>query len=786
MNRTAITIVLAFLTVVGGAQTYPSEVYSANPLRKTSVVQSSVPSGFKQMDIGSGNAVRVFRKDYAKSRQDFVTVIDLRESTIRSLTGEVVNAPNGQVYRKTLTAFWNDAVKLETPNQKVKLLINGTFFADKDKTGRVINPTGLSFGLKSNGNIISYGYGLRSEYPGQIKVFAFNMPVPRSNVLAAWIQHHSEGLFNRGLPDSVGALDPEASKDKNAAIPRTFLGLRDDDADGNYEIVVLFSSTAATQSSAASILSSFGATEILMLDGGGSTGLVVDGTPYINTSRTLPHALAIYARNTAPTAAHPDISTIPRLPSNDGSLSGRIVFSSRRDGNQEVYSLDLAAGRQTNLTRNRADDGYPRWSPFGDRIAFATNRDGNWEIYSMNKDGTGQINLTTNAADDGYLDWSADGELLVFASNRNDSRANDILSMRADGSIVTKLITSQGEDVHPVWSPWRTDVAFASERDGNRQIYILDSSSNHVTRLMSNSSYDDYPAWSADGTRIAFASDRDSGSSNRLDIYVATIEHPSRWYNIEGKRTLVRVLGEWNVTSVMRVVSHPSDDRHPTWSPDGKMLAFVSDRDGDRDIFAINADGTGLKKIVGARRDDEHPHWVSDSPAVARRAIPRSTRSEPETSTPTGEELIVKLENPIGTTTHRDRGTEATINRVGDVVNFSVTSPARYRGARISAHIGLIRSSWLSNQQAQLGLMFDSIEFNGETRRFRASIEKVASSPGVRRMRRIDRGYSVSPLSTLRIQRSGDLSTLILDGPEEFGLQPGAQLVIIGRVAPYR
>jgi hypothetical protein len=97
-----------------------------------------------------------------------------------------------------------------------------------------------------------------------------------------------------------------------ATSPRTFLGIRDNDSDGNYETVFIFSSNAATQSSAASMLSSFGATEIVMLDGGGSTGLIIDGTAQINTGRTLPHALAVYARE----ASTPDYPASPSVPSN--------------------------------------------------------------------------------------------------------------------------------------------------------------------------------------------------------------------------------------------------------------------------------------------------------------------------------------------------------------------------------------------------------------------------------------------------------------------------------------
>jgi TolB protein len=93
-----------------------------------------------------------------------------------------------------------------------------------------------------------------------------------------------------------------------------------------------------------------------------------------------------------------------------------MVFSSRQSGSQDIYSLDLATGRQTNLTNNRFDDGYPRLSPDGKKIAFATNRDGSWEIYLMNLDGSDQRNLTRNKEGNGYMDWSPDSQSLVWTA----------------------------------------------------------------------------------------------------------------------------------------------------------------------------------------------------------------------------------------------------------------------------------------------------------------------------------------------------------------------------------
>lgn len=287
-------------------------------------------------------------------------------------------------------------------------------------------------------------------------------------------------------------------------------------------------------------------------------------------------------------------------------LSGRLLFSSRRDGNQEVYALDAATRKESNLTNNAADDGYPKLSPDGRRIAFASNRDGYWTIYLMKPDGTQPVKLLKDRSESGYHDWSPDSRSLVFAASRPGDGKDEIYVIGADGSSLRKLTNHPPEDVHPAWSPDGRKIAFASERDGNRRIYLMNADGSGLVCLTNDRWYSDYPAWSPDGSRIAFASDRDSKASSRLEIYVMSADG----------------------TGVRRITNHTADDRHPCWSPDGKMLAFASDRLGDRDIFTINADGSAPAVLARAAGDDEHPHW-SLAAAYAAEATPKAAEQPP-------------------------------------------------------------------------------------------------------------------------------------------------------------
>jgi Tol biopolymer transport system component len=102
-----------------------------------------------------------------------------------------------------------------------------------------------------------------------------------------------------------------------------------------------------------------------------------------------------------------------------------ILFSSKRDGDFDIYVMDADGGNVRQLTKNEAeganeaDDGSPSWSPDGERIAFLSTRDhegdgfDSEELYVMDGDGSGQSRLTKNATGEGEPSWSPDGKWVL-------------------------------------------------------------------------------------------------------------------------------------------------------------------------------------------------------------------------------------------------------------------------------------------------------------------------------------------------------------------------------------
>src|ERR1044071_9818928 len=122
----------------------------------------------------------------------------------------------------------------------------------------------------------------------------------------------------------------------------------------------------------------------------------------------------------------------------------KIAFSSTRDGNPEIYTMQLDDLEVTRLTNNSVYYGEPAWSPDGTKIAFTSARDDNPNIYVMNADGSEQTRLTHTSSNDGDANWSPDGTRIAFTSVEAEN--SDIYIINLDGSGVIQLTISPAFD----------------------------------------------------------------------------------------------------------------------------------------------------------------------------------------------------------------------------------------------------------------------------------------------------------------------------------------------------
>jgi Phosphodiester glycosidase len=241
----------------------------ARSINDQAISTSSVPS-FREFRRGFGTTVW-----QSQDGQTYVTEIDLNTAELRSLTGELPG--NGQVGQRSIKQFWQQATQQKGTPQ---ILINGTFFQTYDK------PTGIAFGFKQDGNVITYGYGL-NEFPTLTTTVAWNQH-------SIAIAPYSRSTFDGPMPNVVGTLDVTAGKNADRSLPRTFVGAKNRRSDGTYQTALFLSSSGARQRDAARMLKDFGAEQMAMLDGGASTGLVINGQVVLQPKTKIPQSIGVF------------------------------------------------------------------------------------------------------------------------------------------------------------------------------------------------------------------------------------------------------------------------------------------------------------------------------------------------------------------------------------------------------------------------------------------------------------------------------------------------------------
>lgn len=296
--------------------------------------------------------------------------------------------------------------------------------------------------------------------------------------------------------------------------------------------------------------------------------------------------------------------------------NGKIAFvaedypGEERPADTDIYVMNADGSERTRLTDSELMEDGPVWSPDGKKIAFVRGEGDlatgilleSSDTYVMNADGT----ALTKLADDtgGSIAWSPDGKQMVF------SPGGDIYVMNADGTDRTRLVANIGASSSFDWSPDGKKIAFSTAVDPGTApgIYVMNANGSNLSRLRpteltpgvySGSYYS--PAWSPDGKQIAYVKEDEEGIDT---IYVMDIADD---------------------TAEIQVTNYENGETgdalsSPTWSPDGKQIAFVSsgsakDDDGNwvytDDIYVADADGFGTPtNLVNTPEAERRPAWA--------------------------------------------------------------------------------------------------------------------------------------------------------------------------------
>jgi TolB protein len=273
-----------------------------------------------------------------------------------------------------------------------------------------------------------------------------------------------------------------------------------------------------------------------------------------------------------------------------GIFLSKFLFDNKSTGNKEIYICDFDGYNLKKITNEKAIAQLPRWSPGGDGFSFVLNRDGYYIPHYMNI-ATGKIKKLSDK--DGYgASWHPNG-----------------------GGIDLTLREKWG--YNDSLDPVRTDI------------YSADINGGNLKKLTNNQSDDLSPSRSPDGKKLVFSSDRagknqiyikdlTTGIEERI-TYIDKNSCVSPVWSSQNKIAFVAVEKDISLfdiytmnpdgTGLRRLTEGNRDNWEPCWSPDGRYIVFSSNRDGKYHLYIMNENGFNQRRVTFFTGEERNPSW---------------------------------------------------------------------------------------------------------------------------------------------------------------------------------
>jgi Tol biopolymer transport system component/serine/threonine protein kinase len=272
------------------------------------------------------------------------------------------------------------------------------------------------------------------------------------------------------------------------------------------------------------------------------------------------------------------------------------VFGEFQDG--DVWVLDLASGKESRLIENAFN---PTYSSDGKLIAVDASWAGPRRIWVLDREGHNPQQITTDTSEEvAHVApaWSPDGKKIVF---QNLARTKfDVRVVSLESKQMNWITNDFFSNIRPAWSPSGKFIYFSSYRSGGINIWRAPVKGDGTVggplqQVTTGAGQDVEVATSPDGRRLAFATLRQNADIWRLPVLPQS--------------GMPRASPE-------AVISTTREDSRGAWSPDGKMVAFNSDRAGDMNIWLFSPADSNPRQLTAGHGGDFQPNWSPDEKKI--------------------------------------------------------------------------------------------------------------------------------------------------------------------------
>lgn len=355
--------------------------------------------------------------------------------------------------------------------------------------------------------------------------------------------------------------------------------------------------------------------------------------------------------------SHPGLELYPKF-SPDGS---QIAFTGQYRGDEQVYVISINGGEPSQLTYYPTPGPLPArwgtghqvfgWTPDGGAVVFRSSRDhfDDRRLYRVAVDGGLPEVLPMPRAGSG--DFSPDGSRIVYSPLFRDFRtwkryqggwAQNLFIYDLENNTARQLTDHIRTERDPIWLS--SGIYFVSDKDGTLELFTADEAGGDMRQLTQHDEWDIKWA-SGDGQeRIVYELagriglfDTTSGEESLLSIHVPDdgVRRSARHLKVgdqvegfnlstDGQRAVITARGDVFSVPVEHGVtrnltqSGVSHDREAAWSPDGRYVAFISDRGGEEEIYIVPGTGGDARQLTNAEEGRlYHLSWAPDSQAIA-------------------------------------------------------------------------------------------------------------------------------------------------------------------------